>query len=43
MDWLDERGVISMEWHKIKQLMQRATQLEAGAGKKEEEIDLDLS
>lgn len=43
MDWLDERGVISMEWHKIKQLMERAMQLEAKAGKREDEIDLDVS
>lgn len=43
MDWLDERGVIGMEWNKIKQLMERARQLEAKAGKKEDEIDLDVS
>lgn len=30
MNWLDERGLISSEWHKIKDMMESATNLEAG-------------
>ena len=29
MEWLDDRGVINAEWMKLKQMMARATNLEA--------------
>lgn len=28
MNWLDERGVVAAEWHKIKEIMENATNLE---------------
>ncbi|KAI0093919.1 hypothetical protein BDY19DRAFT_1045155 [Irpex rosettiformis] len=31
MNWLDERGVISSEWHKIKEMMDSATNLEVAS------------
>ncbi|KAI0054104.1 hypothetical protein FA95DRAFT_1551909 [Auriscalpium vulgare] len=40
MDWLDERGRIHDEWQKVRDLMQRASNLEAT---KEDDIDLDVS
>lgn len=38
MDWLDERGIINMEWHKIKEMMESARHLEANA-KRGEDVD----
>ena len=31
MSWLDERGVISSEWHQIKEMMDNATNLEVAS------------
>lgn len=31
MNWLDERGVIATEWHKVKQVMEDALNLEAAS------------
>jgi hypothetical protein len=42
MEWLDQRGVVSTEWQKLHELLERANSLDASAGKKEEDIDLDL-
>lgn len=30
MEWLDERGVIDMEWRKVRQMMDSARNLERG-------------
>ena len=38
MGWLDERGVISSEWHKIKEMMENATNLEV-ASKRGDDVD----
>lgn len=38
MNWLDERGVISSEWHKIKEMMDNATNLEV-ASKRGDDVD----
>lgn len=40
MAWLDERGVIDMEWQSIKQLMESARNLEMGAKKGEDDVDV---
>ncbi|KAI0302160.1 hypothetical protein BC826DRAFT_987567 [Russula brevipes] len=42
MEWLDQRGVVSAEWQKLSELLERASNLDASAGKKEEDIDLDV-
>jgi hypothetical protein len=42
MEWLDERGVVSTEWQKLRELLERASSLDASTGKKEEDIDLDM-
>ncbi|KAI0306457.1 hypothetical protein B0F90DRAFT_1690122 [Multifurca ochricompacta] len=42
MEWLDQRGVVSTEWHKLCELLQRAGSLNASVGKREEDIDLDI-
>jgi hypothetical protein len=31
MNWLDERGVIASEWHKVKEMMDNATNLEVAS------------
>jgi len=36
MDWLDQRGIITMAWTEMKQMMERARKLES-MGKKEED------
>ncbi|KAI0006145.1 hypothetical protein BJV74DRAFT_802451 [Russula compacta] len=41
MDWLDQRGVVLAEWKKLRELLERASNLDASAGKKED-IDLDV-
>jgi len=40
MDWLDGRGVINSEWHKVKEMMQRAHGLEARGRAGEDDIDV---
>ena len=42
MDWLDQRGTISTEWQKLRELLERASNLDVSAGKREEDINLDL-
>jgi hypothetical protein len=42
MEWLDQRGTISTEWQKLRELLDRASNLDASAGKREEDINLDL-
>lgn len=42
MEWLDRRGTISTEWQKLRDLLERASNLDALAGKREEDINLDL-
>ncbi|KAI0256818.1 hypothetical protein BJV78DRAFT_1167155 [Lactifluus subvellereus] len=42
MEWLDQRGVVSAEWQKIRELLERASSLDASTGRKEEDIDLDM-
>ncbi|KAH8117556.1 hypothetical protein DFH11DRAFT_1575762 [Phellopilus nigrolimitatus] len=37
MDWLDTRGIIGMEWQKVKNLMSRATNLDADLKKGKED------
>ena len=39
-EWLDKRGIVSAEWQKLSALLERASSLDASAGKREEEIDL---
>ena len=39
MDWLDERGVINMEWQRIKEMMEGARQLDMRAKKGEEDAE----
>ncbi|KDQ60795.1 hypothetical protein JAAARDRAFT_67229 [Jaapia argillacea MUCL 33604] len=39
MDWLDQRGIINMEWHKIKEMMERARNLEMAAKKGDDDED----
>lgn len=41
MDWLDQRGVVLAEWKKLRELLERASNLDVSAGKKED-IDLDV-
>ncbi|KAH9951251.1 hypothetical protein B0H21DRAFT_271900 [Amylocystis lapponica] len=36
MEWLDERKIIDMEWHKVKEMMESARNLEKRAGKDED-------
>jgi hypothetical protein len=37
MDWLDQRGVITMAWTEMKQMMERARKLESmGQGEKDD-------
>ena len=38
MDWLDQRGVIEMEWQKLKDIMDSARNLEIRA-KRQEDMD----
>jgi len=42
MEWLDQRGTISSEWQKLRELLDRASNLDASAGKREDDINLDL-
>ncbi|KZT67736.1 hypothetical protein DAEQUDRAFT_728731 [Daedalea quercina L-15889] len=39
MDWLDERGIINLEWQKIKEMMESARNLEMKAKKGEDDDD----
>jgi hypothetical protein len=38
MDWLDQRGIIEIEWHKLKDMMESARKLEMKA-KRGEDVD----
>lgn len=40
MDWLDQRGIIDMEWQTVKELMESARNLEMAAKKGEDDIDV---
>ena len=40
MDWLDGRGIISSQWTGIKDMMERAHNLEAKARGAEDDIEL---
>ena len=42
MEWLDQRGAVSAEWQKLRELLERASNLDASTGKKEEDINLDM-
>ncbi|KAI0273754.1 hypothetical protein BC834DRAFT_855414 [Gloeopeniophorella convolvens] len=42
MEWLDNKGTISVEWQKLRELLQRASTLDASANKREEDVDLDI-
>ena len=42
MEWLDRRGTISSEWQKLRELLERASKLDASVGKREEDVDLDI-
>ena len=42
MEWLDQRGTVSAEWHKLRELLERASNLDALAGKREEDINLHM-
>lgn len=42
MEWLDRRGTVSAEWQKLRELLEHASNLDASAGKKEEDISLDI-
>jgi len=42
MEWLDRRGTVSAEWQKLRELLERASILDASAGRKEEDINLDM-
>jgi len=42
MEWLDKRGTISAEWQKLRELLERASKLDASVGKREEDVDLDI-
>jgi hypothetical protein len=42
VEWLDRRGIVSAEWQKLSELLDRASNLDASAGKKEEDVNLDL-
>jgi hypothetical protein len=39
MNWLDERGLISMEWQKIKDMMESARNLEVASKRGEDDND----
>jgi len=41
-EWLDQRGTVSAEWQKLSELLERASNLDAAAGRKEEDISLDM-
>jgi hypothetical protein len=41
MEWLDKKGVVSAEWQRLRELLERASSLDASIGKKED-IDLDM-
>lgn len=40
MDWLDQRGIIDMEWRTIRNLMESARNLEVAAKRGENDIDV---
>jgi hypothetical protein len=42
MEWLDQRGTVSTEWQRLRELLERASNLDASAGKREEDINLNL-
>jgi len=42
MEWLDQRGTVSAEWQKLRELLERASNLNAPARKKEEDVILDV-
>ena len=42
MEWLDRRGTVSAEWQKLSELLDRASNLDASAAKREEDINLDM-
>lgn len=39
MDWLDQRGVINIEWQKVKEMMESARNLEMKAKRGEADDD----
>jgi hypothetical protein len=42
MEWLDQRGTVSAEWQKLRELLERASNLDASAARREEDINLDM-
>ena len=40
MEWLDQRGIIDMEWQAIRELMKSARNLEMAAKRGEDDIDI---
>jgi len=42
VEWLDRRGIVSAEWEKLRELLDRASNLDTSAGKKEEDVNIDL-
>ena len=42
MDWLDQRGVVEWEWQKVRQLMDKARNLENGAKRGGNLDDMDI-
>jgi hypothetical protein len=42
MEWLDQRGTVSAEWQKLRELLERASNLDTWASRKEEDINLDM-
>jgi hypothetical protein len=40
MDWLDQRGIIDMEWQNIRELMESARNLEMAVKRGEDDIDV---
>lgn len=37
MDWLDQRGIIENEWQRLRNMMERARNLDAASKKGEED------
>jgi hypothetical protein len=40
MGWLDQRGIIDMEWQTIRELMESARNLEMAAKRGEDKVDI---
>ncbi|KZP19459.1 hypothetical protein FIBSPDRAFT_827984 [Athelia psychrophila] len=41
MDWLDQRGIIDMEWQSVRELMESARNLEMASKRGENDVDVD--